>query len=154
MNPNQNIMRVVPVLLAALILTAIGCGGGLQNKKFATHQDLNKSGYLAEGWIPDCLPNNSKEILESHDARTKSGWVTFQTDRDGIGEFLGWLKLASDQKAASDLSKDPRAPYWWPKAVRGSLWVLHCVDDKAGAPWYASVDGENFQVYMWRPNNP
>jgi len=138
-------------LLALFVGFVQGCGGDDQNKKFATYQDLNKSTYLAEGWIPDCLPKNAREIIESHLRTSMASWVSFQTDKAGMGEFKARLTIMPNLGPLlfGGVSVS-QAPYWWPSAAPGPIWLLDCGEKVPGEIWRVSLDEPNSQAYLWR----
>jgi hypothetical protein len=138
-------------LLALFGAVFLGCGDGTQNKKSATFQDLVKSGFLAEGWIPDCLPKNAREIIESHLRTSKASWVSFQIDKAGMGDFKTHLTIMPNLGPLlfGGVSVS-QAPYWWPKTPPGSIWSLDCGEKTPTGIWYVSLDESNVQAYLWR----
>jgi hypothetical protein len=59
-----------------------GCSD-IKRETFDTYIDLKKSGYIAKGWVPNCFPTNTCQIIEEHDLDTNKIWIeaSFLGDR-------------------------------------------------------------------------
>jgi hypothetical protein len=78
----RQIGLVLLTLLALIGLFAVGLFwmARLENpsSSFQTYDELEASGLIQRGWLPDYLPRSATEIEESHDIDTNEGSAYFR----------------------------------------------------------------------------
>jgi len=101
--------------LGLLSLLSSGCEDSY-DVKFATYQDVKGKGYLAKGWIPECLPNHAYHFLERHDLDTNEVWLFFRFKPEDDVAMKNALSERSNSEWKFYAKRSP-APFWWPKAM-------------------------------------
>jgi len=82
--------------------------------KFKTYDELLKSGYLENGWIPKSIPTDSKDIRETHnlDINRVFGRFEFENEirTDTIARQIEIEEIISEIKTINR----PARPSWFP----------------------------------------
>ena len=107
--------------LAALLVTAAACAGiNSQTNSFATLDEAQRAGAVAQGYVPAWLPPGSHDIREAHVPGTTARW--------GIVNFPpGEADVLRAALAPGELSLDgqrcemPGRIEWWPIELRGRM---------------------------------
>ncbi len=78
----------VAVFCALLISILIGCRSSHdQESSYPVLANAKKDGAIARGWIPEFLPNNSRNIHEVHDLSPSTVWCAFEFDPADAGSL-------------------------------------------------------------------
>ncbi len=73
---------LVPLSLVGVLLGALQYMEYSENPRseFTSYEEMQKSGLIERGWIPEYLPRSSRDIKESHDIDTNRVWMVFKYD--------------------------------------------------------------------------
>jgi hypothetical protein len=82
--------------------------------------DARRDGATDRGWIPEFLPENSRNIRELHDLSPSAQWCAFEFSAADTPSLRKLLK--SDGTLFSSVRRvpDPGKP-WWPTPLIGNL---------------------------------
>jgi hypothetical protein len=112
---------VITFLFAALgvVLAALRYMEYTENPKsaFESYEEMERSGLIAAGWLPQYLPSSATNIEESHNIDTNRVWAAF---RYQVGD-LDSVESACNRIAENDLGKKFLCP---PFGKRTSTLVL------------------------------
>lgn len=112
---------VIALPLAALgvVLAAIRYMEYTENPKsaFESYEEMERSGLIARGWLPQYLPPSATDIEESHNLDTNRVWAAF---RYQVGD-LDSVESGCNRIAENDLGKKYLCP---PYDTRTSTLVL------------------------------
>lgn len=111
--------RVACGIAAALFFT--GCADiKAQTNAYATLAEARQAGAVANGWIPEGLPNGSHDIREGHVPGTSQRWGLFEYPHAEEQTLRGLLE--PQEIAVDGLPCDiPARIEWWPRVLRGPL---------------------------------
>jgi hypothetical protein len=117
----------------------LGCHGDRRESFYQSLVDAKKDGAIDRGWIPDFLPESSRNIHELHDISPSTTWCAFEflpTDPAALRKSL--------KADAGSLSLVRRVPSpgksWWPPVITGDLNATRI--HEAGFELYALVEPE------------
>ncbi|OQX29102.1 MAG: hypothetical protein B0D92_05500 [Spirochaeta sp. LUC14_002_19_P3] len=89
-------MRKKVLLGAAIVLAVLLVGFGFSSGmffdetltvRFNSYQELGNSDYMSLGWFPSDFPQNTVEIIETHDIDSNNVWIeSFYKGSPGFGE--------------------------------------------------------------------
>lgn len=138
-------------ILACLLLS--GCGEQLDTK-FADYRHVRESGYLATGWIPDCLPEGTYNFLERHDLDTNEVWVFFRFREEADEELRNALSERRDSEWKFLLRRS-KPPFWWaqflPRRVKYYTYAPKPPCRKYYQAAFLAVDWEGRYAYFKSP---
>lgn len=138
-------------LLFALVLA--GCDEH-PDAKFVDYRHVRESGYLAKGWIPDCLPESTYHFLERHELDTNEVWVFFRFNEGAEEELKAVLSPRKDSEWKF-LVRRSTPPFWWPNALPRRAMYYHYAPKAPCRKYYQSayvaVDWEDRYVYFKSP---
>jgi hypothetical protein len=145
--PDPLVGLLLPLLFLPL---ALGCSKlETRTSSFADMKELRSSGYLDKGWIPSCLPETSRDIMEQHDLDTNRTWISIQLSAEDLGNFK--KRLMGPLEPERYVASRPGAPDWWPPDLLGGVWLFRCLT--RGDPkndMSALVDEANGRVFLWK----
>jgi hypothetical protein len=109
----------LPLAALGIVLAVLRYMEYTENPKsaFESYEELERSGLIARGWLPQYLPPSATNIKESHNLDTNRVWATF---RYQLGD-LSSVESACNRIAESDLGKKFLCP---PFGTRTSTVVL------------------------------
>lgn len=115
------VIRPVVCLLVGAALFLTGCAGiKSQTNSYATLGEARQGGAIANGWIPEGLPNGSHDIREGHVPGTSQRWGIFEYPHAEEGTLRALLE--PQEIAVDGLRCDvPARIEWWPRVLRGPL---------------------------------
>jgi hypothetical protein len=110
---------VCGIVGAALFLT--GCAGiKAQTHSYETLAEARQAGAIANGWIPEGLPDGSHDIREGHVPGTTQRWGLFEYSRAEEATLRALME--PEEIAVEGLPCDvPARIEWWPRVLRGPL---------------------------------
>jgi hypothetical protein len=110
---------LILVLCAGLFSTLLACGDNFESF-YPTLTDADKAGAIARGWIPDYLPESSRDIHEVHHNSPSTQWCAFEflpADSQRLRKNLRTIDVLPGSVA--------RVPSpgvdWWPGVLTGKL---------------------------------
>src|ERR1700720_4214592 len=68
-------LAAVCILLTFLL---VACGNDLRESSYRTLADAKSEGAIDRGWIPDYLPQTSRDIHEIHRIEHSKTWCSFE----------------------------------------------------------------------------
>ncbi|MDA8018470.1 MAG: hypothetical protein MPN21_13595 [Thermoanaerobaculia bacterium] len=82
--------------------------------------ELEESGLIERGWVPEDFPRSATEIREAHDLDTNQVWIRFEVDRSSpdFEQFLSTWR-AVDRVGIESINA-PIHLYWWSVPTRES----------------------------------
>jgi hypothetical protein len=117
----------------------LGCRGDRRELFYTSLADAKKDGAIDRGWIPDFLPESSRNLHELHDPSSPTTWCAFEfvptdsaTLRKSLKADAGLLSLVRDVPSPGKA--------WWPAMLAGNLDTAKI--HEAGFDLYALVEPE------------
>lgn len=102
--------------------------------RYADAGEARRESALAEGWIPDLVPDDALDIREIHSVDSNQGWGCFKTKTaGGLQHVRDRLQLLGAKRVALPLTppgEDP--PAWWPGGGHGVSEEVHQVEESHG----------------------
>ena len=109
----QRILNTVIVLI--IIGLALSCTENYTSK-YDSYDDLIKSSDLSKGWVPEIIPNDSKNIIETHniDNNRIFGYFDF-SNNSFIDSLEEYNKMQTVDSVINNLrqTKRPKRPSWF-----------------------------------------
>jgi len=111
--------RVVALALPLwLFLTA--CHGDRRESFYPSLADAKRDGAIDRGWIPDFLPENSRNIHELHDMSPSQTWCAFEFLPAESQSLRKSLRIIDAPPPVVRRVREPGKP-WWPNVLVGNL---------------------------------
>jgi len=109
----------LPLAALGIVLAVLEYMEYTESAKFAfeSYEELERSGLIAQGWLPQYLPSSVTNIEESHNPDTNRVWATFRYQAGDSNS----VESACNRIAESDLGKKFICP---PFSTRTSTMVL------------------------------
>jgi hypothetical protein len=110
--------RALFVAIPPVMLTCIACGERAESV-YPTLADAKRDGAIARGWLPNVLPDGSRNIREIHSIDDPRSWSTFEfSPEDAVG-----LREALSESGSAGLPVAVPSPgvQWWPDVLEGKL---------------------------------
>lgn len=104
--------RVIIFILISVLF--VSCNENFESY-FADYHDVNVSGYLAKGWIPEILPDNSYDIREIHNLDNNHVYGAFKYRSDRFDNTIDNLEKV-DKAELEHLLQEihmPKQPAWF-----------------------------------------
>ena len=113
------LLIALPLAILGVVLAALQYMEYTENPKstFASYEEMDRSGLIARGWLPQYLPRSATEIVESHNLDTNRVWAAF---RYRVGDFDS-VESICNRIAENELGKKYHCP---PFDTRTSTLVL------------------------------
>jgi hypothetical protein len=94
----------------------LGCGE-TKDSFYPNLDAAKKAGAIERGWIPDIIPESSKEIYERHNLDTNRVWVRFKFDRGDIKRLINRVEELTPAEITNIKFVSPGRINWWPKKL-------------------------------------
>ena len=106
-------IRIVGALVA---ISLLGCGLEQPEANYGSFESAKSSGAIEAGWIPEWLPESSKNIMEAHDVDTNEQHLSFKFAPNEL-----WVPPPSCGPIQPFSAPMPRLQKpWWPSdTLRG-----------------------------------
>ncbi|HXF14761.1 MAG TPA: hypothetical protein VN517_16515 [Terriglobales bacterium] len=136
--PQAQVWMAVTALLC-LACSMIGCHGDRRESFYSSLADAKKAGAVDRGWIPDFLPESSRNVHELHTVSSPTTWCAFEFDPTDSAILRKSLK--ADAETISRVRSVPNPDkFWWPVVFTGNIESDKVRD--AGFDLYALVEPE------------
>jgi len=110
---------VVVAIVSWMIVFSIACNEIIRSN-YATFVEAVDAGETIRGWIPDYLPESSRNIHLIHGISPSITWCTFEFSPDDVQVFKEVLKTKIDFLPAR-LQQIKRPDSLWPEFLSGNL---------------------------------
>lgn len=97
----------IKILNLAFLILLLGCNETITNR-YANYEEAEAANLLKKGWLPDMLPVNTGEIIETHNIDTNQRCAEAVIPSDSISHIITDLKR---QKFSMSNSKLPKLPF-------------------------------------------
>src|SRR5438105_775773 len=108
------------VLWICLGCTLFGCHGDRRESFYPSLVDAKKDGAIDRGWIPDFLPESSRNIHELHEISSPTTWCAFEFVLTDPATLRKSLKADAGSLSLVGHVPSPRKS-WWPAVLVGNL---------------------------------
>jgi len=141
---------MVPVLLA--VLTA--CSGlSVRAGVYQTLDEARRAGAIANGWVPDGLPESTNDLREGHMPDGRRHWGAFSFKSEDAAALRA---LLGSEITSGTLTCDPPGRLeFWPRLLLSPVDVENV--KKTGFRLYHGAEGRTFainwgqgRVYYWK----
>ena len=122
------------VLCVGLICIFVACHSDHRESYYPTLRDADKEGATTRGWIPDLLPQSSRNIREVHEISPSTEWCVFEFVPTDSQVLRTNLKSVSALPPSVRSVPNPGVS-WWPAALNGKLDV-------------EKIHREGFEIYV------
>ncbi len=150
----------VPALVLASSLALAACrDANVVTTSYATLQEATAAGAVANGYLPDGLPQGTREIREAHDPESRRHWALFSfppAEQDRLRALLEPQESSADGQVCDV----PGRIEWWPVLLRNRLdgerirsTGLLTYKGRGGNLFYA-VNWNQGRAYLWTPGQP
>jgi hypothetical protein len=153
------------MVCAGLVSTLLACGDNFESL-YPTLTDADKAGAIARGWIPDYLPESSRDIHEFHHNSLSTEWCAFDflpADSQRLRKTLKTIDVLP-----SSLARVPSPGMgWWPGVLTGKLdprkvqaegFHLYVIEEPATAVstriTLFAIDWQNGRVFFYGTPEP
>ncbi len=105
---------IMKIIIFILLFLFLGCG----ETRDSFYQNLDaaeKDGAIEKGWLPNILPESSKEIYERHSLDTNGVWLRFKFDRKDIKKLIDKTKELTPTEIKKIKIISPGHASWWPQ---------------------------------------
>jgi hypothetical protein len=138
-------------------IAAAACSGiDAQTNSFATLDEARQAGAIANGWIPDGLPQGAHDIREGHVPGTPQRWGVMEFPQSEDASLRGLLQ-PEEIPLDGQRCDVPARVEWWPVILRGTLdgeriaaTQLRAYRAKSGNLIFA-VNWNQGRAYFWTP---
>lgn len=143
----MNRVRLRRCAAAALLLVAAAACRDLDvvTGTYATLQEAEAEGAVAQGWIPRGLPPGSRELREAHDLDSDRRWGLFNFPQEETEALRGLL--GKEIAVAGLRCRPPRRIEWWPLVLREDLDPAQV--GATGLRVYAAREGDLIFAVNW-----
>lgn len=115
---SSSVGRIAGIISVTLCLVA--CGNKLRESTYHTLADARQDRAIERGWIPDYLPQSSRDIHEIHRIEHSKTWCMFeflQSDSESLRRTL----KAAEKSRLTDMRIESPGASWWPSEFDGNL---------------------------------
>ena len=110
---------VIMTTILLMILFSISCNE-VRKLNYISFSDAVEAGEITRGWIPDYLPESSRNIRINYDITSSETWCAFEFSPDDVQNFKKALGIEVDF-FPTRLKQIKRPGLWWPEFLSGNL---------------------------------
>ncbi len=112
--------RQLHFVLFVLCLSLAACHGDRRESFYPSLVEAKKDGAIDRGWIPDFLPESSRDIHELHDMSPSTTWCAFEFLPSESQSLRKNLKSIDVLPPSVSRVANP-GKSWWPDTLVGNL---------------------------------
>ncbi len=125
----------------------------IQSSRHATYADLERSGLVSAGWLPDYLPDSLRHLCEAHSVDFNTVSAVFALDGQGMVDFRAELTQRGFEPPIPGVM---RPPYWQAPSqcpgqgfCDGSAQVVRAPERRRKSRDYFALDQGANRVCYW-----
>jgi hypothetical protein len=141
--------------VVVLTLIAACSGPTVHTATYATFAEARAAGAIANGWVPDSLPENAYELRAAYAVNGPERWGLFNFRPSDADALRGILQPDEISLAGIELDIPGRIE-WWPVILRSRLDAerIHTTGLRAyrakSIPFVFAVNWSQGRAYYWR----
>lgn len=157
-------MNIITKIGFLVMLLAIGCS----ENKDTFYPDINtarKAGAIDRGWLPEIMPESSRDIHELHNLDTNRIWVRFVFNKEDLRSILVHVEELTQPEVKQLRIADPGSVDWWHLDFHKEVLALNGIQpkfktykytkprDRKNISGFFMIDTSAGVAYYWQPES-